>query len=460
MRAAKRLTLALAILASVAAPVSAQQRVRVATYNIQFLNDNISAERAERLRTVVRRLAADVIALQEIDDRAALENIFPTQDWQVVIDDDSGDTQDVAVAVRKPFKVVGLNDDPEDLDADDDDFLFPSESDPVIENAFPNNRDVLKVEVEVPDSGGSRFFVFVVHAKARVQSGRPGRNFTEPRRVAAAEHLLRALEQGFDESDFVVLGDFNDNCDDRSLNVLETGNPTVLASKEEADGPFLINLCEPLIALGHVSHGRTEADIQGDRINTIDPLSRDRNFNAVGTNVNTGDILFDQLLIPIRMGGRHIPGSTQIFDEPVAIQGPGSSRASDHLPVFADFAFGGDEDDDVPPPPPGNRGIRIVSLLPNPDGPDEGNETITIANGTGEALSLDGWLLRDRAGNELALSGSVEAGGTRVITLPRNSVPLNNSGDDVALIDDRGEVRHRVTYAANQVRPGQEVAFE
>ncbi|MEX2218527.1 MAG: endonuclease/exonuclease/phosphatase family protein [Phycisphaerales bacterium] len=54
----------------------AQQPVRVATYNIRFFNASVGDERLANLRQVVAALDADIIGLQEIDDRAALETLF------------------------------------------------------------------------------------------------------------------------------------------------------------------------------------------------------------------------------------------------------------------------------------------------------------------------------------------------------------------------------------------------
>jgi hypothetical protein len=40
------------------------------------------------------------------------------------------------------------------------------------------------------------------------------------------------------------------------------------------------------------------------------------------------------------------------------------------------------------------------------------------------------------------------------------SMPLNNSGDDVSLIDPQGQVHDHVRYSAAQAPPGQLVTFE
>lgn len=88
----------------------AQQQVRVASYNIRFLSTAVTTQgdRLQKLRELIDLLDADVISLQEIDNRAALELLFPPADWQVIIDDDSGEDQDVAIAVRRPLTVRGL----------------------------------------------------------------------------------------------------------------------------------------------------------------------------------------------------------------------------------------------------------------------------------------------------------------------------------------------------------------
>ena len=438
--------IAVVLLLATSVHAQEQQVVRVASYNIRFLSTNVSSQgdRLTKLRSVIQLLDADVIGLQEIDNRAALALLFPPQDWHIVIDDDSSDSQDVAVVVRKPLKVVGL---PADLDADDQNFLFPTSANNTF---FPNRRDLLFVEVGLPNQTET-FFIMVVHAKARSE----GRATTDPRREGAARLIVDALKQRFDEKDFILLGDFNDNPDDRSLNILETGDANAAGGAEELDGPFIINLMEPLVAANHVSHGRTSGDIVGGKINTVDPTSRARNNNARGTNQNTGDILFDQLLIPGAMISKYVAGSAGVFDNIAAVEGNTNTRASDHLPVSAEFVFGTDAPDE-----PAAAGVRIASLLPNPAGEDAGREEVAIANSTQAPVNLSGWKLKDRADNAFALSGTIPVGGKLTIILTPNSMPLNNTGDDVLLIDPQGQTRHQVSYSAVDAQPGRVIVIQ
>jgi len=448
MRFVRSFVLALMALWVLAAPAWAQQKVRVATYNIKFLNASIPEERANRIKEVIKKLDADVIGLQEIDDRAALERVFSKDDWYLVIDDKSKQKQDLAVAVRKPFKVVNLKGDPKNnQSAGDGDFLFPEKT---LESEFPDRRDVLVVEVQIPQEGNKTFFVMVHHAKSRLT----GRNNTEPRRMAAARMMLKALETQYDEKNFVLLGDFNDNGDDRSLNILETGDPFAAVMMEETEGPFLINLCEPLLKENRVSHGRRETDIVGGKINTVDPNSRKRNFDAHGTDINTGDILFENMLIPVHMKGNST-SPARVFDDPSGVLG-GAKRASDHLPVYADFAFNAD----APSKTPTTNGVKIAAMLPNPDGPDDGNEWIELRNHGKMAVDLTNWRMRDRGGNVFNLSGSLNGGELKRFPLPRGVMPLNNSGEDVSLMDGVGQILHRVSYAASQAKSGAIVSFD
>ena len=43
-------------------------------------------------------------------------------------------------------------------------------------------------------------------------------------------------------------------------------------------------------------------------------------------------------------------------------------------------------------------GVRIASLLANPEGEDQGKESITLTNQATTTIDLSGWKLRDRAG--------------------------------------------------------------
>jgi len=302
--------------------------LRVATYNIQFLSMEVQqqGDRLAKLRRIVDLVKPDIVGIQEVADRAAMKLVFPETDWQVVIDDESPDAQDVAFAIRKPLEVRNI---PADLDADNEHFLF---SDPAFEIAFPNRRDALVVEVGVP--GTSKTLAAInLHMKSRLG----GRDVTDPRREEAARALVDTLTT-FPVKNFVVMGDFNDNPDDRSLNILETGDKNTSGGPEEVDGPFLANLMEPFLAQDMVTHGASPQRLTPDGlVNVQIPGSRERNNRYRGRGTNTGPILFDQLLVPLATKDAVVSGSVTIFRQPFALEGQGRSRPSDHLPVYVDI---------------------------------------------------------------------------------------------------------------------------
>ena len=70
-------------------------------------------------------------------------------------------------------------------------------------------------------------------------------------------------------------------------------------------------------------------------------------------------------------------------------------------------------------------------------------------NTSKKAVSLRDWSLRDKAKNVYGLSGSIAANRRRVITMKNNSMPLNNDGDTVMLVQGNTS-RHTVSYNKNQ----------
>ncbi|WP_459803647.1 lamin tail domain-containing protein [Herbidospora sp. RD11066] len=95
--------------------------------------------------------------------------------------------------------------------------------------------------------------------------------------------------------------------------------------------------------------------------------------------------------------------------------------------------------------------LLIVAALPK----NPGAEGITLLNVTPDALKLDGWTLRDAAGNKTALTGAIEAGTVKVVTVSW----LDNDGDSIMIVDPKGVVIDTVTYRSDQVKNGRTIAF-
>jgi hypothetical protein len=182
--------------------------------------------------------------------------------------------------------------------------------------------------------------------------------------------------------------------------------------------------------------------------------SRARNIDNRGNDTNTGDILLDQILFPAILRAICVDNSFQIFDAgwPPNEQAANMETKPLIISGICRFCFGrlgGGNAGETP-----ILGVRIASVLPNPEGEDQGKGSITLTNQGTTSIDLTGWKLRDRAFGEAPLSEQLATGVSKTIILPR-SLALNNNGDEVALIGSDGIERHRISYTNNQVSPGQ-----
>ena len=111
--------------------------------------------------------------------------------------------------------------------------------------------------------------------------------------------------------------------------------------------------------------------------------------------------------------------------------------------------------EDTSPP----AALEIASLLPNPEGPDAGFENVTLRNMGVAVANIQGWSMQDRAGNRLALDGAIQAGQDWEIVLRPGQMPLNNTGDEVVLIDPDGKIQNKASYSASDVVSGRPILF-
>lgn len=160
-------------------------------------------------------------------------------------------------------------------------------------------------------------------------------------------------------------------------------------------------------------------------------------------------------------------GPQLILSGPEAVTDSVESRIEITGPIAAPAVENGDDEVMTPVPDEEVRvattksvDLVIVAALPDPVGTDRGKETVTLRNRGGEDASLDGWKLRDRVGQTETISGNVAGGSDIVIKLSGAKLMLNNTGDDILLINPAGSVVHRVSYSAADVTAGQVVKFD
>jgi beta-lactamase superfamily II metal-dependent hydrolase len=91
----------------------------------------------------------------------------------------------------------------------------------------------------------------------------------------------------------------------------------------------------------------------------------------------------------------------------------------------------------------------IESLLPNPAGDDGQFEEVTIRNTGTATLNLTGWILRDRGGLTWKLTGAIGAGQAQNFLRGGQPMTLNNSGDELVLIDPASAERDRFSYLSS-----------
>ncbi|MFQ5603130.1 MAG: endonuclease/exonuclease/phosphatase family protein [bacterium] len=309
------------------------QKIKVATYNIYFLDDGISQERKENLQAVIKKLDADIIGFQEITNVAALKNILPAS-YEIAMIDDPEEVQECALAVRQPIEIKSVE------------YVYPEKK---YDDAFPRSRDLLQVRIK---GNGNELTVLVHHAKSRSRS----RMKTDRRRAAASVLIMEHLKKKLSNQPVVILGDFNDNPDDRSLNILETGDTNAIGGIDQQEDSFLFNVTEILAAKDYCSYGYSylfkdaDADtfplvVKGARAENNKWRGKKHNFFE---DVKVKAILFDQILVSMALKDRVV--ETGVVNNFVAIRGQGSrikftddglvytrrgSLASDHVPVWA-----------------------------------------------------------------------------------------------------------------------------
>lgn len=99
-----------------------------------------------------------------------------------------------------------------------------------------------------------------------------------------------------------------------------------------------------------------------------------------------------------------------------------------------------------------NISVVIESILPNPQGQDRQFEEVTIRNNGAQAVSMAGWILRDRSNRDWDLSsmGSLAARQSGTIRRSGQPMSLNNSGDEIWLFNATAIEMDRFEYSGSE----------
>jgi len=172
----------------------------------------------EKLSTTIHALDADVISLEEVENRGYLErfnaSMLSDMGYQEVVCFEGNDRRGIDCAVLSRFPVG-----------------------PVVSHRHLHfsdgsggqtqfQRDFLQVEIRPPDAPA--FYVFPVHFKSK-RGGADSSEHTRLGETQQARKILDDLLKREKDALFIVCGDFNDTWDSAPLKAIRGDGPTALA---------------------------------------------------------------------------------------------------------------------------------------------------------------------------------------------------------------------------------------
>jgi len=162
--------------------------------------------------------------------------------------------------------------------------------------------------------------------------------------------------------------------------------------------------------------------------------SMDTFLDHVAISLTLNEVFDDPIRVTLSGGGEDLrPGIHVAYPH---IAEADYVRLTDHLPVVLTLRTTA-----APPPPGPTGGMRIVAILPNPHGDDVQFEAVHLRNNGAAPRPLAGWRIQDAAGDAWILTaedGTAAPGATVIVVRRGRNMFLNNDGDEVALLDDRG----------------------
>jgi endonuclease/exonuclease/phosphatase family metal-dependent hydrolase len=278
--------------------VASRGTFRVASYNVLNLFDKIddpdkrdegtrpkSAQSVRALADIIESSEADVIALQEVENIEILKQFRNSNgladDYPhvVLVEGNDGRGIDVALLSKHPVTNVESHKDE----------VFPVKGQK--DRGFL--RDLLQADIQIPNYGPVRFFLNHFASK---RGGKRADRMREAEATAARDIIKRETAD-FPGQKYVMLGDFNDKPDSKSVQTL---------TKKDKDG------------WGLVDAFREEPE-------TVSYPTSERTARKWGYK------RIDHILMSPEMA------KTQVEEQ--AHKHPESKKASDHWMVSADFAL-------------------------------------------------------------------------------------------------------------------------
>ena len=257
----------------------------------------------------------------------------------------------------------------------------------------------------------------------------PNRSDRRFKREAQAD-AIRDLGMSLQDDGFslVILGDFNDY--DGKLDSLDHIDST------------------PITNVLQIVRGLDPNDPNDDLTNAVSLAPKGERFTAFWDANRNGQVdppdehtAIDHILLSSNLAQR-VDGVDIPHDhDPRSV--------TDHYPVVVRLQMNSAL--------PSTGSVRMIRLIPNPDGNENHNESVTLKNvGTG-TVDMAGWQLRDLAGRNWDLSGmgTMNSGQEKIVTRDGQPMAMNNGGDTIDLINHTGAIVQTVTY--DRVEENEEV---
>jgi exonuclease III len=395
------------------------------TFNTDFLWDGVEPEEGsanfpwkgsqfaaeehmQRLAEVIIRNNPDVVNLVEVENIAALtafnDQFLAGRGYRpyLVNGRDTSTGQDVALLTR-------IDPEGDAIDRDDRRGESGEEQKSVSKNYFATLH-----------AGSTKFLMVGVHLLAF-----PLRDDRRLAREAQADAIRSIVkDKRCSGCEVVVLGDFNDYDDDPAATDHISSLPVTNVLR-------IVRTLQP----------QTSADDLVNAASFLRKVERYTAFHDANENGKTdppGEFTsIDHVLLSSGLAARVSVVRVDHTHDP--------TQVSDHSPLIVRLELGPGA-----PTPPAAAGIRLVALLPNPSGNENGNEEATVRNTSGQAASLAGWKLSDLAGQTWSLDalGTLQAGQAKTIRRGGQRMAMNNGGDTIGLLNDTGTVVQSVTYQA------------
>lgn len=400
-------------------------RLRLMSYNAEFLWDGVApeegtaafpwknspSEAGRHMAAIAARIIAedpDVLVLVEVENIAALTRLnteylagrgyLP----YLINGTDSSTGQDVGLLTRI---------DPEGNKLARDE--YKGKSGRVL-------KSVSKHFIARFDVSGLKFGIVGIHLLAQ-----PNNEERAPEREAQAD-AVRKFTADLRVAGYppIVMGDFNDY-------------DGAADARDHIDSLPITSVLQ-IIRQGDPS---TPAD---DLFNATSRLPQGRRFTAWWDQNDNGRVEAPRELTSID----HVLISNSIAGKVAQVRIPNdydTRKISDHYPVVVDFQL-------APPAPPAAfvaGRIFISGVLANPAGTDLDNEAVEITNGGATAQSLAGWALKDPSGQAWTLTAAeatLQPGQALKVVRKRRAMSLNNTGDTVNLVSNTGALVDSITY--------------